>query len=434
MGKTAIALKTFMVLRSKGKVKSALVVAPLRPAFSVWSKEMPRSESNKWHEFRNLRVEMLHGPDKDAALEREADLYVINPEGLQWLVAARKRVKRRWDLLIVDESTKFKRSNTKRFKLLRQLLGTIPRRWILTGTPRPQGLEDLFGQIYILDEGKALGRYITHYRNYYFYPTGYGGYTYMPFDWAEDAIYEKLRPLVLRMASEDYQTLPPLIENEVWLELPDDVKPVYEQVEKDLFVDLDEGNVVASTAGVASMKCRQIAAGGVFYTESRQRERWEQLHLVKAEATLEILEELQGQPALIAYYFEHDLERLRKVLGKDVPHLGGGVSKQQAAMIENAWNAGDLPALMVQPGSAAHGLNLQETGRAIIWHSPTWDLEHYIQLIHRLWRKGQQHRVVNHRLIMSGTIEEAMYRGLGKKNRGQQSMFDALKDYRKSRR
>jgi SNF2 family DNA or RNA helicase len=419
LGKTSIVLKAFQILKSQGYAGKMLVVAPLRPAYSVW----PR-EAQKWDEFRSLTVDVLHGPDKLEKLRAGADVQVINPEGLKWLFS--QKVDPWWDILVVDESTRFKHSNTQRFRLLRPFIPKFRRRYILTGSPAPNGLLDLFGQIYILDMGNALGRFITHYRLAYFDATGFGGYTYQPRRGAEARIYEKLRPLVLRMSAEDYLELPPLIENVVEVELPEEAREVYQQMESILLADIKaDERVVAANAAVATMKCRQIANGGIFHND---RETWTHLHDAKTEAVSELVEELSGKPALVAYEFAHDRERLNRAF-PDAPYLGGGVTPRRQREIEDAWNAGKIPVLLAQPQSVAHGLNLQGTGAAIISHSLTWNLEDDEQFIRRVWRQGQQERVFVHRIVARKTIDEVVMKMIAKKDRVQQNLLAALKDY-----
>ena len=398
---------------------AVLVIAPLRPVYSVWPNEV-----QKWDEFKHLRVSILHGANKAQALRTPADVYVINPEGLAWLSGELAKMKV-WpfQMLVVDESTKFKHTNTQRFKLLRPMLDKFTRRVILTGSPVANGLLDLFGQMYVMDRGATFGPYITKYKNRYFYQTGYGGYEWRIRPGADKEIYKALAPRVLRMSEKDYLKLPPLIINDVMLELPPEIRQIYNQMENVLRLDFDSGKVVASNTGVALMKCRQIAAGGVYKIDGSV----EHLHSVKTEAVEELLEELSGQPTIIAYQFEHDYERLTELLGKDVPSTK--VSGKKWQVIEKSWNAGEIPILLGQTSSLSHGLNLQDGGRAMILHSPDYSYEDYDQLIRRLRRQGQKKRVILHRLIMKNTVDEAIIESLKSKQKGQNALFSALKNY-----
>lgn len=435
LGKTAIALGAFTILKRDALAERMLVVAPLRPAQLVWPAEIA-----KWAQFNALRCVVLHGKDKREEHLRPGkfDVYVINYEGLDWL-ARQRGLDSFFAVLCLDESTKIKHTRTQRFKTLRNLLDRFARRWILTGTPAPNGLLDLFGQIFALDQGHALGRFITHYKAAYFMPTGYGGYQWTPMRDAPRKIYERLAPLVLRMSEQDYLKLPPLtVPAPIVVELPRAARRAYDQLERDLFARLDAGEVTAVNAAVALMKCRQVANGGVYVDlegeDDVKTRRVEHLHDAKTEAVKDLVDELSGQPVLIAYEFAHDLARLRKALGANVPHIGGGINGKALREIERAWNAGEIDKLLVQPQSAAHGLNLQAGGRALIWHSLTYSWEDYDQLVRRVYRQGQTQRVFVYRIVARDTVDEPIIAALNAKRRGQQALFDALTRYRGKRR
>jgi SNF2 family DNA or RNA helicase len=420
LGKTSITLAALKILKREKLAGKVLIVAPLRVCYSVWPKE-----AEKWKDFAAYKILLLHGKDKEKNLVKEADIYLINPEGLSWLFARNFKALG-FDVLVIDESSKFKATNTQRFKLLRPILPYFRRRYILTGTPAPNGLMDVFGQIFILDLGAALGRFITHYRNTYFYPSGFGGYEWRLQEGAEQRIQEKLKPLTMRLEARDYLELPELIINQIDVELPSAARDVYNEMERDLFTALEKGEVVADNAAAASTKCRQMANGGV-YGDGRVIHN---LHMEKAEAVKDLIEELQGTPALIAYDFEHDLQRLLKALGKDTPHIGGGVSPKRAAEIERAWNAGELPVLLGHPASVAHGLNLQNAGNHIIWHSLTWNFENYDQFNQRVLRQGSRHKkVFVHHIVCRDTIDEAILMSLRSKDKTQKSLLNGLKEY-----
>lgn len=436
LGKTSIMLAAFKELKRQHIARRMLVIAPLRPAWSVWPGEV-----EKWTDFTDLSVAVLHGPKKDDIIRRvncganEPEICVINPEGLDWLSRATKPRSWPFDMLVVDESTRFKHANTQRFKTIKPMLPLFRRRYILTGSPAPNGLLDLFGQIFLLDGGSALGQYITHYRMHYFDQTGYGGYTWTPRDGAEEAIYDRLKPLVLRMSAADYLDLPPYIPNTIRVDLPEKAKKIYEQMESMLITSIEDDVITAANAGAASGKCRQIANGGVYKIANEKAAAV--VHEAKLDAVEEIIEELGGKPALIAYEFDHDLERLRGRFGKDTPYIGGGVPQRRFREIEDEWNAGKIPILLAQPQSVAHGLNLQGTGAAVIWHSLTWDLENYEQLIRRVWRQGQKERVVVHHIVARDTIDEVILKvsaAGGKKDRTQQALLEALKSHLRGRR
>lgn len=450
LGKTSITLAAIKLLKQKKVLDKVLLIAPLRVCYSVWPKE-----TEKWTDFNGLRVVVLHGSKKDEALKQDADVYVINPEGLDWLLQVQKtktpngKTKvsidlRRWkqfgfDTLVIDELSKFKHTNTNRFKALKLVLHTFGRRWGLTGSPASNGLLDLFGQCYVLDQGRTLGPYITHYRMKYFVPS-HDGFSWNIREGAEQEIYERLAPLALRMAADDYLDMPTLIENNIRVDLPEQVMRMYDQLEEDLIAKLNDKVVVASTAAAASIKCRQVANGGIYIDPEvealvklpKSKREWVNLHTEKVDALADLIEELQGSPILVAYDFEHDLDRLREKLGQDVPYIGGGVTAKRSAELEKLWNAGKLPVLLGHPQAMAHGLNLQEVGHHVCWHSLTWDFELYDQFIRRVLRQGNKSKkVFVHHIMARGTVDEAVLSAVKSKRRGQNALFDALKKLRK---
>jgi SNF2 family DNA or RNA helicase len=278
LGKTSITLSAIKTLKANNMISKVLLIAPLRVGPSVWPGEI-----SKWKDFNGITYRILHGKNKDALLEEDADIFIINPEGLKWLLdvqtttsaSGRKKVivdakrfkKFGFDTLVVDELSKFKDIRTARFKALKAVLHTFNRRWGLTGSPAPNGLEDLFGQVYVLDQGATFGQYITNFRRQYFEPH-YNGFSWSIKEGAQEKIYKKVEHLFLRMSAEDYLKLPKLIENDIYVELPDKVKSVYSKLEDEFIAKIDNGTIVASTAAVASIKLRQIASGAI-YNESR---------------------------------------------------------------------------------------------------------------------------------------------------------------------
>ena len=428
LGKTITMLSAFNVLKVQRMVRTMLVIAPLRPAYQTWPAEV-----KKWEHTQHLRVVVLHGPKKESLLKQCADIYVINPEGLPWLFSQQPCPK--FDVLCVDESTRFKHPNTARFKIIKQHLNKFSRRYILTGSPTPNGLLDLFGQIFLLDQGAALGRFITHYRSTFFDATGFDGYTYKPKPGAEETIRLKIQPISLRRSAADYLTLPPLIGacgqgeplvHEV--ELPAPAMKIYKSMEKELIAQLEAETIVSANAAAAFGKCRQISNGGLYGPEdaSTGERAIHHIHDEKVDAVEELIEESSGVPTLVAYEFEHDLIRLKKRF-PDAPHIGGGVSAKRFAKIEQAWNCGSIPVLLAQPQSVAHGLNLQATRANVIFHSLTPDLEVYEQFIRRVWRSGQQHRVFVHHIVAKGTVDKKILSMLQRKDGVQQRMLESLK-------
>lgn len=451
VGKSSMTLAAIAFLKKRGLVNKVLMIAPRRVCYSVWPEEV-----KKWADFNHLKVVVLHGPKKDEALEEDADIYCVNPEGLDWLLGVNKRAtgsktidKKRWkelnfDTLVVDELSKFKHTQTQRFKLLKQVLGTFRRRWGLTGSPAANGLMGLFGQTYVLDMGNAFGPYITQFRQTYYVPS-YNGYDWTLKEGAEPLIYERLEPLVMRIGSE-HLDLPEVVERTIKVQLDDRSKVVYGELEEHLFAAIDENVVTAANSAVASGKCRQVASGGLyleeaqllgatkpknlFKTGSRQ---FVKLHDAKVDALEDLVEELQGQPLLVGYDFEHDLARIQQRLG-DVPYIGGGVSDKVASKIQDDWNQGKLPILLGHPASMGHGLNLQNACRHICWFSLTWDYELYEQFVARVYRQGNKadHVFIYH-LVADDTIDEAVYWSLKAKRKGQSALFDGLQELKKVR-
>ncbi len=449
MGKTSITLGWFKVLQKKKLAHKMLVIAPLRPCYLVWPKEM-----RKWTDFGHFKWRVLHGPDKDKALEEGADddIHIINPEGLEWLLGAAKskglsgRTKVEvdvksfkalgYDVLAVDELSKFKSTQAVRFKALSPVLGAFQWRTGLTGSPAANGLMGLFGQAFVLDQGRTFGPYITRYRNEYF-NLGHSGFDWTIKEGAEQRIFERVKPLMLRMDSRDYLELPRLVQNNIEVELPKDARRVYDELERDMLTQVEERTVVADNAGVASGKCRQVANGGLYLSDADPDlvkkakgggRDWALLHDEKTDALEELIDELQGSPVLVAYDFNHDLERLQRRFGKDMPYIGKGVPMKKVVWLEDQWNRGKLPFLFAHPQSAAHGLNLQEVGKDVCWHSLTWDYELWDQLIQRVLRQGSvAARVTNHAIVARDTIDLDLLGAMDFKEKGQGRLFAALK-------
>jgi SNF2 family DNA or RNA helicase len=450
LGKTSITLAALTWLKRRKMFSKALIIAPVRVCYNVWPGEVEH-----WRDFQHLKVEVLHGPDKDEALEREADIYVINPEGLDWLLKVVKtktqtgktsvdvdvRAFKRFgfDVLVVDELSKFKHIGTNRFKALKKVLHTFGHRWGLTGSPAANGLLDLFGQAYVLDMGRTFGPYITQFRAKYFTPvkrldpqTGKP----TPFEiWKpvnEEAIYERMAPLALRIGDEELD-MPQLIENRIRVELPKDVMQLYDEVENDLIAMVNNRLVVANNAAAASTKCRQIANGGVFYYPEMEenglvkfkKRDFINLHDAKTEALKDLVEELQGSPLLVAYDFEHDVDRLKKAFPSGI--FVGDLTAKQFKDVETEWNLGNIELLFGHPQSIGHGLNLQGAGHHVCWHSLTWNYELYDQFIRRVYRQGNRSKkVFVHHIIAKGTIDEVIMGCIKSKHKGQQALFEAL--------
>jgi hypothetical protein len=295
---------------------------------------------------------------------------------------------------------------------------------------------DLYSQIFLLDRGESLGRYITHYRQRYFYPIQFKNFV----EWcqkpgADKVINQRIAHLVIRIDAADHLNLPPIIHNEVKVQLPPKAMRAYKQLEKQFFAQIDDTSVLLGSAVSAYNACRQVANGRLYEPENsttKQRSTL-QIHTAKLDAAQEIVDELQGKPALIAYHFQHDLQQLLERFGKDTPYLGGGVSSKKSVEIVNAWNTGDIPILLGHPQSIAHGLNLQKGGHDIIWFSLTDNLENYLQFNQRIYRQGVTGQVRIHHIIAESTIDLAVMARLRKKDKSQRALLDAIKEYRNER-
>ena len=432
LGKTMITYCAYEILKKHRYVSGMLVVTLLRPAYEVWPAEI-----TKWG--LPLNVQVLHGTKKNRQLREKADVYVINYEGLEWLLGELHR----WNgplpfnMLVFDESSRLRNTNTKRFKLIRKLIGKFRRRYILTGTPTPRSLENIFGQIFALDGGKTFGPYVTGFRRKYGVEVSVNGKEDGPTRWEilpkyEKAIYKKIAPLIIRFGDEELD-MPKLIINDIFVDLPKKARIIYDDIDRDFITVINKDIVTAKNAGVRSQKCRQVANGGLYLKQGSDAATV--IHDEKTNAVLEIIDELEGKPVLIGYEFHHDRDRLLKVLPKGTPWIGGdGVSMTRQREIIKAWNHGDLPVLLGQIHSIAYGLNLQESGYHIIMPSLIWDLEDYEQLIKRIWRQGQKaKKVFIHRIIARNTVDEIVVEALLYKGDRQRRLFTAMKAYAQRR-
>lgn len=440
MGKTSIILAMMKLLIEKRKAKRALVIAPIRPMYEVWPEEV-----SIWRDFHNLKIAILHGDNKDRTLRElapEHRIVLINPEGLDWLFDGVKRVKQLGaDTLVLDESSKFKNSDTARFRCLRKRLLWFPRRHILTGSPRPRNYLDLFGQIYILDRGKTLGEYVTHYRNRFFLPTGYEGYEWAPLPDAVEKINKLVAPLVLRLDGEDYLKLPVIQDRVHRVALPDKVRKNYDELESQFITNIFEGRepLVASSTGATRSKCCQIANGRLYTDFAGDqwdgRRHFAKLHDAKIDALVDLYEELQGEPLLVSIGFHHDVAGIRQVMRRDVPCINSRTSRGVAAEFIRKWNAGDLDLLLIHPASAGHGLNLQKSncGHVAIFDIPD-DYDLYDQVYKRVRRQGNRaERVIRHHFVTHDTVDDAKMINLRRKGNGQRDFLDAMKEYARQR-
>ena len=412
MGKTVTTLTAIQELITRAEVKKVLVIAPLRVAETTWL-----DESATWDHL-HLNVVPVLGThcQRVTALKMNADVYVINRENVTWLVELYGK-DFPFDMVVIDESSSFKSWQSKRFKSLRNVRPLISRVVELTGTPAPNSLMDLWSQIYLLDRGKRLGKTISEYRRKYFnegMKIGRIVYSWSLKRGADKAIYRKIADICVSMKSEDYLTLPPVINNFIKVPLYDRVLTLYKKFTRNLVAEVDGQDLVASTAGVLANKLLQFANGAVYDVNNNAVD----IHSAKLEALAEIRETV-NQSLLVFYWFKSDLVRLKK-------KFPDAVALNSVDDIKN-WNAGKVSMMLVHPASAGHGLNLQYGGNIIVWFSLTWSLELYQQANKRLHRIGQDKPVIIHHLIAQDTIDENVVKVLSDKNARQNDLLNALK-------
>ena len=425
LGKTSIALAAITTLLKHRHIKKIIVLAPLRVCYLVWAQEIA-----KWWDFNHLTYTLIHGTKKIVALHEDVNIYIINYEGLQWLFD-HQHLAPNFDCVIYDEISKLKHYNTKRFKLVKVLFPQIPYKLGLTGTPAANSLMGLFSQTYALDDGKTLGRYITHFRTQYFYQDTFNIHQWDITPEKEKLLYQTIEPMVMRLKAEDYITMPSLVEHKIIVELPKNVRKVYQAMEQTFVADIEQEVITASNAAVKTTKLRQITSGMLYSDkESLEGKKLIAIHDAKLTALQEIIDELQGKPLLIIYEYVHELNRIQEMLGGKIPYLGGGISPKRSKEIQEAWCKNGIPILLGHPQSMGHGLNLQGETQHICFFTLTWDYELYDQTIRRIRRQGCEHsHVFVYHIIAKDTIDEAVLYAIRQKKVGQNRLLDAIKWY-----
>jgi len=408
LGKTVIALTAIDILRKKGLLKKTLVIAPLRVCYTGWPGEVW-----KWDDFDHLSVVNWH---KHPGAE-PGDITVINPEGVKKMIAAGKL--RLFDHLIIDESSMWKAHDSQRFRSLKNELHRIGRRWILTGTPAPNSLMDLWAQMFIVDLGKSLGGYITHFRNAFCRPSAYNKFQYELLPGAAEEIYDRVKPLVLRMAAKDYLDMPKLVYNAVVVELPPAVRVLYDRFERDFFAVIKEHPIESPTAAVLGMRLRQLANGGIYNQDG------DPLHVHDAKVgALKELAEVIDKPLLVFYEFKHDVARIRAALGAHIPNLSGDKNPEQ--LIAD-FAAGKIKMLLAHSQSGGYGLNLQDNCADVVWFGLPWSRGNYDQANARVWRQGQQsERVTIHHIVAKDTMDQRVESVLRHKGKTQADLLHAV--------
>ena len=416
LGKTVITLTAVKELLEDFAVTKVLVVAPLRVAATVWAEE-----TAKWDHLAGLRCSKVLGSrqEREAALRADADIYIINRENIPWLVTHQATLKK-WpfDMLVLDELSSFKSPKTERFKSLRRVLPATHRVVGLTGTPSPNGLIDLWSQIYLLDQGERLGRFVTNYRNKWFIAGQRNGsivYSWVPAKGAPEEIYSRISDICMSMKAEDYLRMPDRNDITYPVSLNFKAQRAYETMERDLVLPIAGEAITAQNAAVLTGKLLQLANGAI-YTEERQ---YIPLHDAKLDALEDLIEAANGEPVLVYYSFQHDAERIMQRF----PDARRLVTPQDVT----DWNAGKIPMLIAHPASAGHGLNLQAGGHIIVWFGLTWSLELYQQANARLYRQGQGKPVTIYHVITKGTVDEEVLKVLTGKAVRQDALINAVK-------
>lgn len=422
LGKTVTTLTAVKELKyNRFLVRRVLVIAPKKVAEGTWAKE-----AAKWDHTKMLRVSPVLGSraKRIRALNTPADIYIINRENVVWLVDYYRNA---WpfDMVVVDESSSFKSHSAKRFKALASMGGHIDRMVELTGTPSPNGLEDLWSQIFLLDGGERLGKRYTQFRERYFQPDKRGAdgmvYSYEAKPGTEESILEKISDICISMKAEDYLQLPDLTYHEIPVVLDAKSQKAYRELEREMVLQLpeDEADISVTSTAALSNKLLQLA-NGALYDEDRQVH---EVHKCKIEAFLELIESLQGKPALVFYNYQHDRTRILDALASS----GLRIRELKTTQDEDDWNNREIDILLTHPASSAYGLNLQQGGNHVIWFGLTWNYELYTQANKRLHRQGQEEKVIIHHLVCSGTRDEDVMQALQRKDDVQSWVMESLK-------
>lgn len=415
LGKTSITLTAINdLLFDSFEVHKVLVVAPLRVARDTWSAEI-----EKWEHLKNLRYSVVVGTAQEriSALHVPADIYIINRENIQWLVEE-SGLPFDFDMAVIDELSSFKNHLSKRFRAFMKVRPKLKRIVGLTGTPAGNGLMDLFAEFKLLDMGERLGRLIGQYRNAYFQPDKRNGmviYSYKPLPNAEQQIYDKISDITISMKAVDHLKMPELISSEYTVQLSEKEREKYDRLKKDLIFSTEDNEVTAANAASLSNKLSQMANGAVYSDDESVIE----IHDRKLDALEDIIESMNGKPLLVAYWFKHDLERIRKLFE---------IREIKSSEDISDWNSGKISVALIHPASAGHGLNLQNGGSTLVWFGLTWSLELYQQTNARLWRQGQTaDTVVIQHIITKGTIDEQIIKALKTKDITQAALITAVK-------
>jgi SNF2 family DNA or RNA helicase len=417
LGKTSTTLAAILRLKQLGLSARTLVVAPKPVCITVWM-----TEFKKWGQFSHLKVGFAHGPFREEIARNPMyDIVVTNYDSFPWLVPI-LQAGHTFDIFVSDELSKFKHTNSKRFKLFKPVLHTFRQRWGLTGTPASNGLMDLFGEIYVLDLGMSLGRYVTKFRLEYFYQKPFDIYRWYPIPQKQAKLLAAVQQVAMFVDPQEELDLPDFIPVTKTVQLPPTVRDGYLKLEKEFLLHVEDGTVTAANAGVLTSKLRQYTGGAIYYAMSQ----WSHVHDEKVEAVVELVEELGGSPLIIAYLFDHERERLLKHFPNALV-LKGAMTDNAIRNVIDDWNTGAHPIMLVQPASGKYGLNLQSGGNKVAWFTMTYDLEEFIQMNARIYRQGQvKDKVLCYMFVTENTIDEWVAKVLREKDATQEGVFAAL--------
>lgn len=420
LGKTVITLTAIQELMyDRFEISRVLVIAPKRVAEDTWTREHA-----KWDHLKDLRISKVLGNEQQRirALRAEADIYVIGRDNVIWLINYYQGLRKGWpfDMIVIDELSSFKNPQAKRFRALKKAMPSVSRVVGLTGTPSPNGLMDLWAEVYLLDQGERLGNTLGAYRERYFRPgarNGYVVYKWEPFRNAQKEIEDKISDICISMSAADYLKLPKRIDNVIPVQLSPDEMEAYKRMERDQLLQIEDDDIAALNAAAVMTKLLQIANGSVYTNEGKVVK----IHEAKLEALAEIVDTTDS-PVLVFYSYKHDLAAIQgKIKGARILENEKDISD---------WNAGRVQVLLAHPASVGYGLNLQEGGHVIVWYGLTWSLELYQQANARLYRQGQEKPVIIHHLIAEGTADEEVMAALQNKDTSQAALLAALKERR----
>ena len=420
LGKTVITMTAIQELMyDRFEISRVLVIAPKRVAEDTWTREHA-----KWDHLKDLRISKVLGNEQQRirALRAEADIYVIGRDNVIWLINYYQGLRKGWpfDMIVIDELSSFKNPQAKRFRALKKAMPSVSRVVGLTGTPSPNGLMDLWAEVYLLDQGERLGLTLGSYRDIYFRPgarNGYVVYKWEPFRNAQKEIEDKISDICISMSAADYLKLPKRIDNVIPVQLSPEEMEAYKRMERDQLLQIEDDDIAALNAAAVMTKLLQIANGSVYTNEGKVVK----IHEAKLEALAEIVDTTDS-PVLVFYSYKHDLAAIQgKIKGARILENEKDISD---------WNAGKVQVLLAHPASVGYGLNLQEGGHVIVWYGLTWSLELYQQANARLYRQGQEKPVIIHHLIAEGTADEEVMAALQNKDTSQAALLAALKERR----